>query len=324
MCAALLLVLSSTVQGAHPPMSIATGGTGGMYYPYGGGLASIWSRELAGVNVKAEVTGGSLINVIQVARAESDLGISMADVVTAGYQGSGRFPEPLPVRVLFAAYPNIVHILTLKGSGINSIDDFRGKRVSLGAAGSGTAIAAENVLTALDLTLNDFSDQFLDFNGTASALKDGTIDAGFIVGGLGLSSVMELSVTREMKLVPLEPDQIARVSARIPAYAPIEVPGGLYKGVDAPVTAIGIWSVVMVRADMPAGLAYALSCTALSRTDELVRIAQAARYTTREYVRELQTVPLHEGTQMYISDAEQADERGLPMPACDSRLEAIP
>ena len=113
-------------------MAIATGGPAGLYYPFGGAMASIWSKQLPHVNVKAEVTGGSVTNVIQVARGESEFGIAMADVVTDAYLGRGRFPEALPLRVLLNAYPNIVHILSLEDSEITSVQHMRGKRVSLG------------------------------------------------------------------------------------------------------------------------------------------------------------------------------------------------
>ena len=113
-------------------LAIATGGPAGLYYPFGGAMASLWSEVLPGVNAKAEVTGGSVTNVIQVARQESDLGIAMADVVSSAYTGTGRFPEPLPLRVLFTAYPNVVHMLSLRDSGIKTIDDLAGKRVALG------------------------------------------------------------------------------------------------------------------------------------------------------------------------------------------------
>ena len=184
-------------------------------------MASIWSQELPHLNARAEVTGGSVTNVIQVARQESELGIAMADVVTAAYQGSGRFPEPLPLRVLFTAYPNIVHILTLEGSGVNRVTDMRGKRVSLGAAGSGTAVAATNVLTGLGVALEP---AYLSFGETTSALKDGTIDAGFVVGGLGLAAVTELAVTRDLHLVALGDDDLAALNARYPAYTGYEIP----------------------------------------------------------------------------------------------------
>ena len=141
--AVLVLVVSACSESTQPStFAIATGGPAGLYYPYGGGMASIWSKELPHVNAKAEVTGGSVTNVIQVARHESELGIAMADVVTDAYLGTGRFPNALPLRVLFTAYPNIVHILTLRGSGVEKVAELQGKRVSLGAAGSGTAVAA--------------------------------------------------------------------------------------------------------------------------------------------------------------------------------------
>ena len=104
-------------------LSIATGGPAGLYYPIGGGMASIWSKHVQGVNVRAEVTGGSVSNVIQVARRESDLGIAMADVISDAYNGEGLFPESLPLRVLLSAYPNVIHVVTVSKTNISSISD---------------------------------------------------------------------------------------------------------------------------------------------------------------------------------------------------------
>ena len=132
-------------------LSIATGGPAGLYYPIGGGMASIWSAHVPGINVRAEVTGGSVSNVIQVARGESDLGIAMADVISDAYRGEGLFPESLPLRILLSAYPNVIHVVTVEKTNISSISDLVGKRVSLGAQGSGTAVAAQNILSGLGL-----------------------------------------------------------------------------------------------------------------------------------------------------------------------------
>ena len=186
-CALLLAGCSQSER----TLAIATGGPAGLYYPFGGAMASLWSEVLPGVNAKAEVTGGSVTNVIQVARRESDLGIAMADVVSSAYAGTGRFPEPLPLRVLFTAYPNIVHMLSLRDSGIKTIDDLAGKRVALGAQGSGTSVAAINIITGLGLSLDDIAPRYLSFGETTTGLKDGTLDAGFVVGGLGIAAVTE-------------------------------------------------------------------------------------------------------------------------------------
>ena len=285
---------------ARPTYAIATGGTAGLFYPLGGGMASIWSRELPHVNVRAEVTGGSVTNVIQVAREESELGIALADVVSDAYLGTGLFPEPLPLRVLFSAYPNVVHIVTLAESGIERVADMAGRRISLGAAGSGTAIAAENVLTGLGLTLQDISPARLGLSETASALKDGTVDAGFLVGGLGIAAVTELALTRDVRLVALSPDELAQLTRSFPAYAEIAVPAGAYSGVEREVPALGIWSAVVVHPDMPASLAYELTCTIYRHREDLLRVSQVARFMRPETVHRPTSVPLHEGTRAYL------------------------
>lgn len=300
-CVIFILIASAGGCGkTRQTLAIATGGPTGLFYPFGGGMASIWSRELPDVNVRAEVTGGSVTNVIQVARKESELGIAMADVVTDAYLGRGRFPEGLPLRVLFTAYPNIVHILTLEGSGIESIADMRGKRVSLGAAGSGTAIAAENVLTGLGVATSDIAPAYLSFAETTSALKDGTIDAGFVVGGLGLAAVTELAVTRDLHLVALSDDEIDRLGRQFPAYSEYAIPAGTYNGMARDVQTLGVWSAVVVHPDLPAALAYELTCTIYRNRDDLLEVSQVAREMTLGNIRRLPAVPLHEGTQAYL------------------------
>lgn len=286
-------------------MAIATGGPAGLYYPFGGAMASIWSKQLPHVNVKAEVTGGSVTNVIQVARGESEFGIAMADVVTDAYLGHGRFPEALPLRVLLNAYPNIVHILSLEDSEITSVQHMRGKRVSLGAAGSGTAIAAENVLTGLGVALDEIAPAYLSFGETTSALKDGTIDAGFVVGGLGLAAVTELAVTRDLHLVALTNEEIQTLSATFPAYAGYDIPGNTYGGIDATVQALGIWSAVVVHASMPEQLAFELTCTLYQHKDELLKVSQVARDMTVANLDKLAAVPLHAGSQRYLRAVTQ-------------------
>ena len=302
--------------GSRQTYAIATGGPAGLYYPFGGGMASIWSKTLPHVNVKAEVTGGSVTNVIQVARRESEIGIAMADVVTNAYLGRGRFPEALPLRVLLNAYPNIVHILTLDDSGIRSVADMRGKRISLGAAGSGTAVAAENVLTGLGVGVTEIAPAYLSFAETTSALKDGTIDAGFVVGGLGLAAVTELAVTRALYLVALSDTELQALSAGYPAYAGYEIPAGTYNRIDHSVQALGIWSAVVVHETLPASLAYQLTCTLFEHKAALLKVSQVARDMTVDNMEILAAVPLHAGSARYLHAARRAAAEGSAAPEC--------
>ena len=319
--AGLLCLLACSPDGgegrAERTFAIATGGPAGLYYPFGGGMASIWSRHLPDVNVKAEVTGGSVTNVIQVARGESDLGIAMADVVTDAFKGGGRFPRALPLRVLFNAYPNVVHILTLRDNGITSVADLRGRRVSLGAAGSGTAVAATNVLTGLGLQLAQITPTYLSFGETTAALKDGTIDAGFVVGGLGLAAVTELAVTRDLHLIPLSPQEVQTIHASHGAYSAYEIPAGTYAGVDEPVAAMGIWSAVVVHEAMPAQLAYRMVCTVFEHREQLLKVSAVARDLGVAHMDALAAVPLHSGSARYVADIAQGRE-----PDCQRGFEA--
>jgi TRAP transporter TAXI family solute receptor len=287
---------------ADRTLSIATGGPAGLYYPFGGGMASVWSKQLTDVNVKAEVTGGSITNVTQVARMESDLGIAMADVTTDAFLGQGLFEQALPLRVLFTAYPNIVHILTLEGSGIAAIADLRGKRVALGAQGSGTAVAAANVLRGLGVELDDIAPRYLSFAATTAALKDGTVDAGFIVGGLGIAAVTELAVTRSLRLLDLRDDELQQLVSQFPAYSGYRIPAATYNGVDNDTTALGIWSAVVVHENMSIDLAYRLTCTVYQQRQSLLQISPVVQAMTLENIHRLPAVPLHPGTQLYLQD----------------------
>ncbi|MEM7101180.1 MAG: TAXI family TRAP transporter solute-binding subunit [Pseudomonadota bacterium] len=304
-----LSVLGCSDKQAPTTFTIATGGPAGLYYPFGGGMASIWSKQLPHVNAKAEVTGGSVTNVIQVARKESELGIAMADVVTDAYIGQGKFPQALPLRVLFTAYPNIVHILTLQGNDVGGVTDLRGKRVSLGAAGSGTAVAATNVLTGLGVALADIAPVYLSFGETTAALKDGTIDAGFVVGGLGIAAVTELAVTRDLRLVALSNEDLSRLSASYPAYTGYQIPGGTYAKINEDVQALGIWSAVVVHEDMPESLAFELTCTIYKHRETLLKVSPVVKDMTLANLAKVPSVPLHAGS-LRFAQAPTQDCRG--------------
>ena len=284
-------------------MTFATGSPNGIYYPYGGGLSSIWSRTLDSVNMKAEVTGASMINVIQVARGESEVGIAMGDVVTSAYLGEGRFPEALPVRTLFAAYPNFVHLVALADAGITGPQDLRGKRVSMGAPGSGTAVAAENVLAGLEIPQSEVQAQYLNFSGTADGLKDGVLDAAFVVGGLGIGVVKELALTRDVVLVGLSANEADTLNAKYPAYVQERIPAGTYRGVTEDVLTLTIWNLVVVNENMEDELAWRLVCSLYQQQPELQQIVSAASFSVPANAARMKAVPLHSGSQRFLDDA---------------------
>tara|TARA_B100001123_G_scaffold400659_1_gene486647 strand:- start:744 stop:1718 length:975 start_codon:yes stop_codon:yes gene_type:complete len=276
---ALLALLWSSAYAAET-MSIATGSPAGLYYPFGGGLASIWSKARPDINIKAEVTGASVVNIIQVAKGESELGISQGDALREAINGEGKYPYPMPVRALFALYPNIVHAIALEDAGIASIDDFKGKRVSVGAPGSGTAITSLRLLETLGLTTDMYDVQYLSYTETTDGLKNGTLDAGFLVGGLGLAAVVELALTRDMMLIPFSDEEMQKISAQWPAYTPFDVPTNSYQGVKEPVQTVSLWNFLIVHKDMPDDEAVWLTTKALLNQKFLMGVTKSARFMT--------------------------------------------
>ncbi len=287
---------------SHGTMSIATGSPSGLYYPFGGGLASIWSRELDEVNIKAEVTGGSAVNIIQVHKGESELGISQGDALRDAVAGEGKFPYPMKVRALFALYPNVVHLVTNASSDIRSVGDLRGKRVSIGAPGSGTAITATNILNTLGITQEDFSVQYLSYTETSDGLKNGTIDAGFMVGGIGLAALVELALTRDIRLIPFSDEEMQQVSGAFPAYSAFEVPKDTYNGIGEPVQTATLWNFLIVNEAMDDDLAYTLIGTAFAHMREMLGVTKVARYTTPENSIRYATDILHPASERFLSE----------------------
>ncbi len=296
--AATLLAVGCEMSGSRT-MSFATGNTNGLYYPLGGGLASVWSRSLPEVNMKAETTAGSVTNLIQVANDESEIGFSQADALAGALAGSGRFPEPLPLRTLGRIYPNVAHLVTVEGTGIRSIQDLRGRRVSVGPPGSGNAVTAWNVLSAVGIVEADFTVRQLDYAQMSNGLKDGTLDAGFIAGGVGMPAVVEISVSRPMVLVPFTEEEIEVIVAAVPAYAGFQVPAGAYRGVDTPVLTPSLWNHIVVAEGMDEELAFDLVQTMFERRSDLEAISSVARFLDPETARDVPGFPLHPGAILF-------------------------
>ena len=285
-------------------LSIATGGTGGVYFPYGGGLAEVINNHVEGASASAEVTGASVENVALVSRFDSDIALALADTVYAAFQGQEPFEgrQVSELRALASIYPNAVQIVTLADSGISSIEDLRGKRVSVGAPGSGTEVSAQTLLAANGITYDDFEPQRLNFNETADALRDGDIDAGFWSVGPPTSSIMNLATTRSINVVALTTDQIAAATEVEPTFAPYTLRAGMYDGMAEPVLTISTPNVLIVHADMDEELAYNITKAMFENVAELIAIHPAANDTTIEFSIDATPIPFHPGALRYLEE----------------------
>ena len=303
----LAMTLSSAVFAQQ--LSIATGGTGGVYYPTGGGYAELINNYIEGYTAVAEVTGASVENVGLISRGDSDIALALADTVYQAYTGTGSFdgqegrPGALTnLRALGSAYPNAVQIVTLADSEIMSLADLVGKRVSVGAPGSGTEVSAEAILNANGVTYDDIDEQRLNFNETANALRDGQIDAGFWSVGPPTSSILDLATTRDIRILSLSEEEIANALAANAVFTQYTLPANTYTGQSEDVQTIGTPNVIVVSAEMDEQLAYDFLTVLYEHIDEIIAIHPSANDTTPDFSLNSSPIPLHPGAVRYYQE----------------------
>ena len=208
-------------------LSIATGGTGGVYYPLGGGFGNILGKEIPGVTATAQVTGGSVANLQLIGSGKADLCFSQVDAAWDAINGKDKFPNKLPIRALAVMYPNHMHVVTVEGTGIEKVEDLKGRRISTGSPGSATEVYAIRVLEAAGLDHEkDIRKERLGVAESVNALKDKKIEAFFWVGGLPTAAVTDLAATPNTKIKIID---IAHFTAKMndkygPLYAEATIP----------------------------------------------------------------------------------------------------
>ena len=290
-------------------IGIGTGGTGGIYYPYGGGVAEIWSKYVKDVKAVAEVTGASVENVKLAHKGETVIGEVMGDVAVAGFNGQGKFNgKKHDIRAMAIMYPNLLQIVTLKKSGITDLTQVEGRSISTGSPGSGTNFMAEAVLKALGIAPDSYKDSRLSFTESANALRDGTIDVGIWAVGPGTSSILDLATTHEIKILGFSPEQTDKILAANATYSAVELAGDVYRGVDQPVPTIGVWNVMICQASLDTDLVYQLAKALFEHNDYLKKIHPSAAYTTPQNAVKYSPIPLHPGTIKYL------EEKGIAVP----------
>jgi uncharacterized protein len=280
-------------------LSIATGGTGGVYYPYGGGLAKVLNDNLPGVRATAEVTAASVDNLKLIRDGGADIAFVLADTLADAVAGRGAFEgRPVPARSLAVLYSNYTHLVSLASSGIRTAADLRGKVVSTGSPGSGTEVIAIRVLGAAGLDPDrDVTRQGLGASESAGALADGKIAAFFFSGGLPTAAVQDLAHTPgiTIRLIPTA-DQLPALQRDYgPLYFPLEMPASAYRGTGGPVAVVGVANVLVVNASMPDALAYDITRLLLDKRADLVAIHPEARHLSPETASAPSPAPFHPG-----------------------------
>jgi len=305
-CIAAVLAAACGQSSQSHFLSIATGGTGGVYYPYGGGLAKVLNESLPGMRATAEVTAASVDNLKLIRDGKADVAFVLADTLADAVAGRGAFATaPVPAVSLAVLYSNYTHLVTLASSGITSVAELKGKVVSTGAPGSGTEVIALRILKAAGLDPErDLTHQGLGASESADALKDGKIAAFFWSGGLPTAAVQDLSHTTgiTIRLVPTG-DLVPALQREFgELYFRLDLPAGSYPGVPNPVPVVGVANVLVVNTSMPADLAYDVTRVLFEKQAELASIHPEARHLAVATAVKGSPAPFHPGARRYYSE----------------------
>jgi len=304
--AALIAALAGAAQAQN--ISIATGGTGGVYYPLGGGMGAVLSKYVPGMQATAEVTGGSVANLQLIGTGKPYIAMTMVDAGVDAFKGQEKFNgKPVPVRTLMVMYPNRMHVVSIEGTGITKMADLKGKRVSTGSGGSATEVMAFRVIEAAGLDKDkDMKRERLGAAESVAALKDRKIDAFFWVGGLPTAAVTDLANTPGIRIKMIDhADLVPAMNKKYGnLYVKDVIPKDTYKGMESDNHQATVMNLLVANQSMDEKTAYEIVKTVFEHRDELIRVHKEAANFKLENQKTAATggIPWHPGALKYFKE----------------------
>ncbi|KUG02994.1 trap transporter solute receptor, unknown substrate 1 [hydrocarbon metagenome] len=285
-------------------INIGTGGTAGTYYPLGGAMAEILKANIPGANATAESTGASAANINMLNQGELDIALVQNDVSYYADLGIELFQEPGKIeglKALATLYPEVCQIITTKNTGITSVADFAGKKIAVGAAGSGVEANARQILTAYGFSYEDIKPQYLSFAEAAAGLKDGNIDAAFITAGTPTSAVLDLSAQNEVVLLPIDAVVADKLVEEFPFYTKVTITADVY-GLAADVDTLAVKAMLVATDKMSEDMAYNITKAIYENLDKLGAAHSAGKLISLETAQDGISIPLHPGAEKFFNE----------------------
>lgn len=306
-----LLLVAALLIGCQPKevkptfVNIATGGTAGTYFPLGGALAEIWNTNIKGMNATAQSTGASVANINLLRDGKNEVIMVQNDICYYAVNGLEMFKDKAfaDIRGLVTLYNETCQVITLADKGINSIADLKGKRVAVGAAGSGAEANARQILEAAGLSYSDLTAQYLSFAEAANNLKDGNIDAAFVTAGFPTAAVQDIAASRKVAMVNISPEIITAITSKYPYYTPTTIPAGTYTGVETPTSTVAVKAMLAVKADLDAKVAYEMVKTMYANTERLKAAHKVGSQITVDTGKAGMPLTLHPGAEKFFKEA---------------------
>ena len=285
-------------------LNIGTGGTAGTYYPIGGAMAEVLNKDIPGMNASAQSTGASVANINMLKDGSVDLAIVQNDITYYAVNGTEMFKDKKveSLKGIATLYPETCQAVTLDSSGIKTIADLKGKKVAVGAAGSGVEANARQILEAYGVTYNDIQPQYLSFAEAANALKDGNIDAAFLTAGYPTSAVQDIASQHKVRLLPVDADKADALIAKYPFYTKTVIPAGTYAGFEEEVPAVSVMAMLVANDKVDDSLGYAIAKAIFGNLDRIHAAHSAAKAILKEKALEGMPLPVNAGAEKFFKE----------------------
>lgn len=303
----VLLALSFLLQACQTKkvfLNIATGGTAGTYFPLGGAMAEIINKNVGNANATAVSTGASVANVNMLGTNEVQMAFIQNDIAFYAYNGQEMFKDKKQanLRAVAALYNETIQIVTLASSGVKSLADIKGKRVAVGAAGSGTEVNARQILETVGLTYNDIKVQYLSFGEAANGLRDGNTDVAFNTAGAPTAAIRDIAAQKDIVIVPVPKDVADKLIAKYPFYAPQKIAKDTYNKQTADVDTVTVKSILVANAALDTNLVYKATKAIFTNLDRLAQAHAKGKDITKTSAVEALPIPLHPGADKFFKE----------------------
>lgn len=305
---ALAFAVSTAFVGAQAQaqqyISILTGGTGGVYYPLGVSLAAIYSKNMTGVQATAQATKGSVENLQRLGKNDAEVAITLGDSLSFAWNGNAEvgFAQPVKnLRGMAVLYSNVIQIVASKESGIKTLADLKGKRMSVGAPRSGTELNTRAVLAAAGIDYKDLGKvEYLDFNQSVELIKNRQLDVTLQSVGLGNAALRDLANSVDIVVVPVSAAEAAKIPDK--AYAPVTVPANTYKGQTAAVETVAVANILVTTEKMSTDAVYQMTKLMFDNLDTLIAAHASAKEIKLEAALKGMPIPLHPGAEKFYKE----------------------
>lgn len=290
-----------TEGGGQQFITIGTGGQSGVYYPVGAALSSVWESNMD-ATTSVESTGASAENINLLDQGRIQVALIQADAASQAYEGTGAFEEQIrSFEAMAALYPQYVQIITTAGTGIESIDDLRGKNVAVGSPNSGVELNASAVLDAYGITYDDLSQQYLSYSEAIDGMRNGTTDVGFFTSGLPNPAVTDLATTADVQIVPVEGEGAQNLLDNFSYFNEATIPADTY-GNSEPIQTLNFNNLLVVSKDLSEDTVFGLTRAMWQNIDQIQGAHNAAQEITQDTAQQSVPVPFAAGAERYYDE----------------------